>query len=297
MEEAKQNADYEKMYADLEKQNNKFKEERARKETEKAEAEAMLADTTKAYEDTEKQMKADEEFFDQTKKACESKHEEWTVRKEMRDQELEGISKALDLLTSDDARELFATSIKPGVEKSASFLQIASAPALLQDSASAPAARAYNALKAQVKQSHSIRLAALAVEIRTTKAGHFDEVIKAIDEMIQTLKEEGASDLAKKTQCLDEYQKIDKTVKDLDWKIKNNLAKIAKLEKLIELRTKEREETIEKIKETKQYMKDITDERKEENEAYLQAKKDDEDAIALLDKAKASFTKYYKESG
>merc|ERR1712014_405380 len=96
----------------------------------------------------------------------------------------------------------------------------------------------------------------LAVRIRTTKFGHFEEVIKAIDEMLKTLQEEGAADLAKKTQCLDEYQKITKTVKDLDWKIKNNKAKIAKLEKLIELRTKELEATKEKIIETKQYMSD-----------------------------------------
>jgi len=135
------------------------------------------------------------------------------------------------------------------------------------------------------------------VRIRTTKVGHFDEVIKAIDEMLKTLQEEGADDLDKKTQCLDEYQKITKTVKDLDWQIKNNEAKIAKLEKLIELRTKEREDTIEKMKETKEYMKQITDERKAENEAYLQAKKDDQDAIALLEKAKEAFTKYYKENG
>merc|ERR1719174_1414617 len=274
-DEATQNKDYEELYASIEKENNEMKATRARKETEKAEAEAMLADTTKAYDDTEKQMKADTEFFDQTKEACQSKHEEWTVRKEMRDAELDGINKALEILTSDEARELFAKSIKPGVE---TFLQIASSPSLLQDSVNAPAARAYNALKGQVKKSHSIRLAALAVQIRSSKAGHFDEVIKAIDEMLKTLQEEGADDLAKKTQCLDEYQEITKTVKDLDWQIKNNLAKIAKLEKLIELRTKEREETIAKIKETKAYMKDITDERKEENEAYLQAKKEENEA-------------------
>jgi len=292
-DEAQQNHDFEQQYATLEEENNKMKKTRARKETEKAEAEAMLADTTKAYDDTEKQMKADTEFFDQTKAACQSKHEEWTLRTKLRNEELDGIDKALEILTSDEARELFAKSIKPGVE---TFLQIASTPALLQDSASAPAARAYNALKAQVKKSHSIRLAALAVEIRTTKAGHFDEVIKAIDEMIQTLKDEGAADLDKKTQCLDEYQKITKTVNDLDWKIKNNVAKIAKLEKLIELRTKEKEETIEKIGETQQYMKDITAERKEENDAYLQAKKDDEDAKALLEKAKEAFSSYMKNN-
>merc|ERR1719305_1852264 len=294
LDEANQNADFEKMYASLEKENNKFKSTRARKETEKAEAEAMLADTTKAYDDTEKQIKADIEFFGQTKEACQSKHEEWEVRKEMRSQELDGINKALEILTSDDARALFAKSIKPGVE---TFLQIASTPALLQDAASAPAARAYNAIKSQVTKSHSIRLAALAVQIRTSKAGHFDEVIKAIDEMMTTLQEEGAADLAKKTQCLDEYQDITKTVKDLDWKIKNNEAKIAKLEKLIELRTKEKEAAIQKKEETEQYIKDITTERKEENDAYLAAKKDDEDAIELLEKARDVMAKYYKEAG
>jgi len=289
LDEATQNADYEKMYATLEKQNNEFKETRARKETEKAEAEAMLADTTKAYEDTEKQMKADIEFFGQTKEACLSKHEEWTIRKKLRDQEIEGIDKALEILTSDDARALFAKSIKPGVE---SFLQMASVV-----DAQAPNARAYNALKVQVKKSHSVRLAALAVRIRTAKFGHFEDVIKAIDEMIKTLEEEGADDLAKKTQCLDEYQEIDKTVADLDWKIKNNEAKIAKLEKLIELRTKEKEAAIQKKEETEQYIKDITAERKEENDAYLAAKKDDEDAIELLEKARDVMAKYYKEAG
>merc|ERR1719316_1815590 len=133
LEEANRNADYEEMYARLEKENNEMKATRARKETEKAEAEAMLADTTKAYDDTEKQMKADTEFFDQTKAACESKHAEWTLREKLRDEELAGIDKALEILTSDEARELFAKSIKPGVE---TFLQISSAPALLQDSAS-----------------------------------------------------------------------------------------------------------------------------------------------------------------
>merc|ERR1719345_398300 len=246
LDEANQNHDFEQLYASLEEETNKFKVTRQRKETEKAEAEAMLADTTKAYDDTEKQMNADTEFFDQTKAACQSKHDEWTLREKLRTQELDGIDAALEMLTSDDARALFATSIKPGTEKSASFLQIASTPALLQDSAMAPAARAYNALKAQVKKGHSIRLAALAVSIRSAKAGHFGAVIEAIDKMITTLNEEGAADLAKKSQCLREYQDITKKVKDLDWKVKNNEAKVEKLDGLIGLRTQEREDTIQK---------------------------------------------------
>ena len=74
------------------------------------------------------------------------------------------------------------------------------------------------------------------------------------------------------------------------------LDRIEKLEKLIELRTQEREDTIQKIDETKTYMKDITDERKAENEAYLQAKKDDEAAKGLLEDAKAAFSEYLKKN-
>jgi len=293
LEEANQNHDFEQTYATTEKESNQLKAQRAKEETEKAEAEAMLADATKMYDDTEKQMQADTEFFDQTKAACKSKHEEWTTRTDLRNAELAGIDKALEILTSDEARELFAKAIKPGVE---SFLQVANDPALLQDSATAPAARAYNALKVAVAKRHSIRLAALAVQIRTSKAGHFDAVIAEIDKMIGILAKEGAADLAKKTQCLDEYQETAKTTKDLEWKIKNNEAYIAKMEKLIELRTQEKAQTVEKIKETQKYMKDITQERKEENEAYLQAKKDDENAKATLEKAKAAFLEYYKKN-
>jgi len=295
LQEANQNHDFEKTYASLESSNNKMKKTRQRKETEKAEAEAMLADTTKAYDDTEQQMGADTKFFDVTKAACESKSAEWTLRTKMRNSELDGINAALDLLTSDKARELFATAIKPGV----GFLQLSSDnnPALLQDSANAPAARAYNALKSQVRKSHSVRLAALAVEIRTAKAGHFDAVIGAIDKMLNTLNEEGAADLAKKTQCLDQYQQIGRTVNDLDWKVKNNEAQIEKFEQLIELRTGEKEDTIQKKKETNQYIADISKQRKEEHDEYNQAKKDDEAAKKLLEQAKEAFAKFYKENG
>jgi len=294
LEEANRNADYEKLYASLEQENNKSKDTRDRKATEKAEAESMLADTTKAYDDTEKQMKADEKFFDQTKAGCESKHEEWTLREKLRNEELDGIDKALDILTGDKARELFAKSIKPGVE---TFLQIASTPSLLQDSAQAPSAKAYNALKSKITKTHSVRLAALAVRIRTSKAGHFDKVIADIDKMLQTLADEGAADLAKKNQCQDENQKITRTVNKLDWKIKNNEAKIAKLDGLIELRNQQKDEANAKLKDTIQYIKDITKERKEENQAYLAAKKDDQDAIKLLEAARKEFTKFYKERG
>merc|ERR1740138_413757 len=119
-------------------------------------------------------------------------------------------------------------------------------------------------LKAQATRSKSLRLASLAVRVRTTKVGHFDAVIKSIDEMIATLDTEGDADLAKKTQCEDEYQKVALKVQDLDWKIKNNEAKIDKLSQLIDLRSDEKQETIDQIGKTKEYKAKITDDRKKE---------------------------------
>lgn len=108
-----------------------FRATKQQKEENKAEAETMLADTTQAFDDTVRQKDEDIEFFDQTKKDCSAKNEEWVVRKEMRESEIEGIEKALEILTSDDARDLFAKAIKPG--KETFFLQLESDDSMSAD--------------------------------------------------------------------------------------------------------------------------------------------------------------------
>merc|ERR1719310_1577435 len=100
-EEATANRDYENFMATKAKELAQMEETKAKKEEEKVEAETNLAETTQAYDDTTAQKKADEEFFDATKEACEAKHDEWVVRVDMRDQELKGIAEALEILTSD----------------------------------------------------------------------------------------------------------------------------------------------------------------------------------------------------
>jgi hypothetical protein len=286
--EASQNHEYEDLMDSLKKEAANMNKVKSRKEDEKAGAESDLADATATYDETQDSMKADIKFFDEANSACDAKHEEWTVRQKMRAEELAGVEKALEFLTSDEARDLFAKSIKPGVE-AASFLQIA-------DSVEAVSVKAYGMLKVQATKTKSLRLASLAVQVRTAKVGHFDEVIKAIDEMIGTLNEEGAADRDKKNQCNEEYQSIAKTLADLEWKIKNNDATIDKKERLIDMRTKEKEETIEQIEEANKYQKDITDDRKAENDAFIQAKQDDEAAIKLLNMAKDALTAFYDKN-
>jgi peptidoglycan hydrolase CwlO-like protein len=287
--EATQNKNYEKLIATLSKEASDMKEVKSRKEEEKADAESDLADTTATYDDTQDQMKADIKFFDETRDSCDVKHEEWVVRQKLRAEELKGVQKALDFLSSDDARDLFAKSIKPGVE-AASFLQVAA------EDSQAVSFKAYSVLKAQATKAKSLRLASLAVSVRTAKFGHFDKVIKAINDMIGTLNEEGAADLAKKNQCNEEYQKIALAVQDLDWKIKNNEAKIDKLENLIEMREKEKQEALDQTGETKEYIAKITKDRKEEHEEFKDAQADDAAAIKLLNLAKDALTSYYKKN-
>lgn len=169
-----------------------------------------------------------------------------------------------------------------------SFLQ------LRRDSSGSPAARAYAAIKAQASQSNSLRLAALAMQIRAAKVGHFDKVITAIDEMLATLQAEGAEDLKKRDKCVEDYQKINSTIADVKWKIEKNDAKISKLEKLIDVREKEKTKAIEEIGEITQQVADMTEQRKADNVAFKNKKVNDEKAIALLIDARKALSSYYK---
>lgn len=285
-EEGSKNRGFEDFIATKQEEEIEMSKTMAKKKQEKAEAEVMLSEATQTYDDTEQQMKADEEFFDKTKKTCQTNSEMWKERKESRDVEIEGIKKAIEILTSDEAKEQFGKSFK----SAASFLQTDTSVLL-------PSVQhAYQAIKTQASKVHSLRLARLAAEVQSTKSGHFDKVIKAIDDVIQTLKDEETADIEKRDECKDKYQEIESTVKDLEWKIEKNEAKINKLEKMIKDKTKEREETIKKIELTLEEIKEMEEIRKEENEEFKQAKKDDEAAIELLGKAKDALSEYYKKN-
>lgn len=298
--EATQNRNYEEFMEEKAKELADLEADKADKEEKKAKAEEDLADTTQEYDDTEAQMKVDIEFFDETKQSCKEKHDEWVTRSGLRDEEIEGVAKAIEILSSDEARELFASSIKAGKEVRAddsyktgtvtSFLQKAAG-----NSAEGSTA-AYHKLRDAARKTHSLRLAALAVRVQGTKAGHFDEVIAAIDEMIKTLKEEDLADIAKRDQCKDEYKNIASVIGEVTWLIEKNEAKIDKLIAKIEDLEAEKAKTIEEIEAVKAHMKEITKVRKEENEEFLKNKEDDQKVIKLLAKARTALTKYYKKN-
>jgi len=284
-EEDKAQKAYEDLIAEKVKSLKHMLEEIKEKNGEKADAEVQLADLSQQVEDTTKQLKVDIEFFDAMKKGCTEKSEEWAERSKAYTGELEGIKEALKILTSDEARELFNKSITPGV----GFLQTS------MSKSESPEEKAYQVLKEQAAKAKSMRLASVAATLRMAK-GHFDEVLKKIDEIIEMLKDEEKDDFKQRDWCKDEYQQNDLEKGEVKWLIEKNEAAIVKHIKIIEKLEFELEETTKQIEETEEQKKAMKKTRKDEKEEFEAAKKDDEDAIDLLGKAKEALTKYYKEN-
>merc|ERR1719316_2050754 len=76
-------------------------------------ARGMAKDDAQAEVDALKtQIANDEKFIEQTKQALADKKAEWKDRKALRAGEIAAINKAVAILSSDDARDLFASSMK-----------------------------------------------------------------------------------------------------------------------------------------------------------------------------------------
>ena len=69
---------------------------------------------------------------------------------------------------------------------------------------------AFKALETRARQAHSFRLAALAAEVRMHTAGHFDEVLKTIDNLLAKLGDEEQADIKKVDECRESYKDMKK---------------------------------------------------------------------------------------
>merc|ERR1719235_2692999 len=286
--EATQQKNFETLMATKAKEMSTLASTREAKEGHKAEAEKNLADASQELDDTKAQMEADTALFDDTKAACNSKAAEWNERVRARSEELAGINKGLEILTSDDARALFSKAIKPGME---TFLQESSTSEA--DSAS-PAAKAYRRLKAAATQTKSLALAQLAAQLRT--GGHFDAVVSEIDKMIAVHKSEEQDDIEQRDWCKEETFKNEQEAARLTYKIEKHVSKISKLNKKLEDLEGTKAETVAQIQNTQEDIAELEATRIAEHNAFQGAKSDDEQASQLLDAAIEAMSAFYKNN-
>jgi len=300
-EERQNDQNFEDLMAEKQKEKYTLHDAIATRETRKAEVLKELSAASTNYDDTDTQMRRDVEFFDEVKGSCESKQSEWAARQKLRMSEISGITEALSILTSDAAREMFAKSIKPGFE---AFIQLmprssgSVAKPVEQAGAKPPVEVAFQVLKAAATRVHSTQLAKLAASVKVASegAGKFTAVITELDKIVANLKDEAAADVAKRDECKDTYHSIARAVADLDWKLEKNEAKLAEIQVLVEETEATQAAALRDIEAVTRDISDMEAQRKEETEAFEQAKSDDEAAIALLNEAKAALQKFYEEN-
>merc|ERR1719482_1269530 len=177
----------------------------------------------------------------------------------------------MDILSSEAASGTFEAS-------ATTFLQT-------QLSARSPRRAVYNALKKAATKTRSVRLAELASRVYTTEAGHFDVVMKAIDDMIAMLHKEQEDDFHHRDWCENENGASDHKIENLE-------ADMDQLSNKIERLTNKKNSLIDSINKTDMSIDEIEQsiatalsDRNESHVAFLQAMKDDSDAMELLGQA------------
>jgi len=263
-----------------------------------AEAAKLKADSKEELEATKAQLAEDEKFFEETKAACKQKAMDWAERSRMRTEELAGINKAIEILSSEDAQGTFESAhntllfVQTGEVNSHHGRRVMAAALARRD-------RAYGVLKTLAKQHKSLRLASLAANLRIAQIpdggamASFAPVITAIDKMIAELRIEEQEDIEHRDWCEANENKLKNQKDDLKYKIGQSEGEIERLEHQNEQLGSAIELQDQEIKATNEEMEEALATRNKETDEFREALKDDTDAVALIAQAIDSLTAFY----
>merc|ERR1719321_1097988 len=272
----------EKANADLKREILQKEEQSAQKASELSEAEATLAATTE-------QTSSDESIFESTRESCKSKSDEWDERGRLRTEQLVGINQALEILTSDENRDIFIKSTGTTVRdtygsdgvRGLSFVQVEEDKDARQ--------KAFLLIKSMVAGTNNLRLARIAAMVRR---GHFDDVIANIDKMIDELDKEGQDDVTQKAWCISEQHHNEDLKSKKEYDISQIEAKIERAQQAIKKMEKKQEYTRQQIADLQEMWSEAQADRIAESDASAAGKADDETAIGLLGDAIAALSQY-----
>merc|ERR1740116_151754 len=212
------------------------------------------------------------------KEKCQMTDKEWEERQKTRQLEMEAVSKALAVLSGDDAHDLFTKTFNPA------FVQEATAEVSERRS------QASKLLSTVADKLQSPRLATLAVQVRLDA---FVRVKKAIDDMIAQLLQEKADEIKHKDFCVDE---LNTNQLQTERKEREKSDLIAKIEDL-ELQIKQLTDAITKLKaeiaEMQVQMKRAGEDREKENKEFQTTVADQRATQKLLKAALTVLQDFY----
>merc|ERR1712085_145677 len=218
-----------------------------------AETDEKNAQAKVDMEDTKASLSADEQFLMKLKEKCQMTDKEWEERQKTRQLEMEAVSKALSVLSGDDAHDLFTKTFNP---------------AFLQSGATANSERrtaASKLLSSVAKKFNSPRLANLAYRV---KLDAFTRVKKAIDDMVSQLLKEKADEIKHKDFCVDEFNTNQLSTEKKEREKQDLIAKIEDLEMTIKALSEAIDTLKSEIKEMQVQLKRAGEDRELQNKEF-----------------------------
>jgi len=250
---------YEQLKAAKEDEIVAGQEQSETKTQELADTDEKLAQSKEDLDDTKASLTEDEAFLMMLKEKCAGTDAEWEERQKTRQLEMEACSKALAVLSSDEAHDLFTKTFNPA------FIQ--------EEESSERRAAAAKVLKTAALKNKSPRLAAIAIKVQLDA---FVRVKKAIDDMITQLLAEKKDEIKHKDFCVEEFntnqlqterkerekQDLLALIEDLQLTIKTLSAEIDTLKsEIAELNTELKRAGEEREKQNKEFQQVVADQR------------------------------------
>merc|ERR1712087_763126 len=192
--------------------------------------------------------------------------------------EMEAVSKAIAILSGDDAHDLFTRTFNP---------------ALLQEESSVQAARRNQAsklLKSVADKMNNPKLATLAYKVRLDA---FTRVKKAIDDMIAQLLKEKADEIKHKDFCTDEFNTNQLQTERKEREKQDLLAKIEELEGTIKALAEAIETLKSEIAEMQVQLKRAGEDREKQNKEFQMTVADQRETQKLLKAALSVLQDFY----
>merc|ERR1712190_179245 len=218
-----------------------------------ADTDQKNAQSKEDIEDTRNSLSADEQFLMMLKEKCQMTDQEWEERQKTRQLEMEAVSKALAVLSGDDAHDLFTRTFNPA------FLQSRSAEH------SERRQQASQLLSKVAQKFHNPRLSTLAYRV---KLDAFTRVKKAIDDMVAELLKEKEDEIKHKAFCVDELNTNQLQTEKKDREKQDLIAKIEDLEMTIKALTEAIDTLKAEIAEMQVQMKRAGEDREKEDKEF-----------------------------
>jgi len=255
-------------------------------ELDAADATKTLADSKATLDDTKETLEADETFFADSKDSCQTKAGQWNERTRLRTEELAGMTQAIAILSSPDAKATFGRA-------TTTFIQLSSITMHREDSG-----KAYDRIKRLATTYKSLSLAKIAVAIRADQKtrGHFDNVITMIDKMIGMLREEEAEDIKHRDRCEAKENANQNAKDDLNNEITKTKEAIERMDNKRKDMVKTQGEVEAEIENTEKAMEELRALRNKDESDFKQALEDDAQAVSLLEQAIAALSKFYTDN-